>query len=417
MPTPSVTNKTSVLAAINEFDQIGRTEFLTKYGYGKAKEYFLVHKGKSYDSKAILGVAHGIDHNIAALKFDDFSGGDIQVKKKLEKLGFIVRVNSPEELPPLILVENEVTATESHGHWLDITGESYHFPNQYLNKFKEGRKFIYYRGTRRKNKIRGTPEYFGYGRIGHISPDPANANIKETARKKWFCKIENYIPFSKPVEFKLDGKPFESITQNQWGVGVRVIDQEVYDLILRKAGLIDNEREITGELLNIPDVAEVMLVPMEGESLLSVTKLEQNKKNTVYGHYQRRSKFSKLIGDHAEHIVFHYLQNILNAAELSTLRWVANEGETPGWDIEYISNHKKHLVEVKGTQGNLFSSVEITANEWKAAEEYKNEYYLYLITNCTSKDAKFQIIQNPFSLVEKKSMKAIPQAWQLILIE
>ena len=40
----------------------GRHAFLARYGFGPAKEWVLVHGGKRYDSKAIVGAAHGFQH-------------------------------------------------------------------------------------------------------------------------------------------------------------------------------------------------------------------------------------------------------------------------------------------------------------------------------------------------------------------
>ena len=48
-----------MLAAIAEFDELGRERFLDTYGFKKATGYVLIHDGKSYDSKAIAGAAHG----------------------------------------------------------------------------------------------------------------------------------------------------------------------------------------------------------------------------------------------------------------------------------------------------------------------------------------------------------------------
>jgi hypothetical protein len=48
---------TAVTAAIDEFERLGRTSFLEKYGFGKSREYMLrdPSTGKLYDSKAIVG--------------------------------------------------------------------------------------------------------------------------------------------------------------------------------------------------------------------------------------------------------------------------------------------------------------------------------------------------------------------------
>ncbi len=49
----------AVLAAIAEFDDLGRDEFLKRCGFGRARGYCLEHDGKTYDSKAISGAIYG----------------------------------------------------------------------------------------------------------------------------------------------------------------------------------------------------------------------------------------------------------------------------------------------------------------------------------------------------------------------
>jgi 5-methylcytosine-specific restriction protein A len=86
----------SVLQAVEEYDQLGREAFLSRYGFGSAKSYYVVVEGKRYDSKAIAGVAHGYARpDIGPLAFSDFSGGEAQVQKPLEKLGFEVLAENP----------------------------------------------------------------------------------------------------------------------------------------------------------------------------------------------------------------------------------------------------------------------------------------------------------------------------------
>ena len=86
-------SREAVLAAIAECDRLGRDAFLAKYGFGRAKRYFLDHAGREYDSKAIIGVAHGHQYPAKGpLGPHDFSGGDLTVRSKLQRLGFRVRV-------------------------------------------------------------------------------------------------------------------------------------------------------------------------------------------------------------------------------------------------------------------------------------------------------------------------------------
>lgn len=49
----------AVHAAMAEYDRLGREAFLEKYGFRPARSYFVEHKGRRYDSKAIVGVAVG----------------------------------------------------------------------------------------------------------------------------------------------------------------------------------------------------------------------------------------------------------------------------------------------------------------------------------------------------------------------
>jgi 5-methylcytosine-specific restriction protein A len=76
-----------VLKAIAEFDDLGREDFLKKYKRGKSTGYFLEHKGREYDSKAILGAAH---EHAGLGKLEKFSGGEDATVKYLRRLNFRV---------------------------------------------------------------------------------------------------------------------------------------------------------------------------------------------------------------------------------------------------------------------------------------------------------------------------------------
>jgi hypothetical protein len=91
-------SKKAVLAAIAECDRLGRDAFLAKYGFGRARRYFLDHGSREYDSKAIVGVAHGFQYPAKGpLGPHDFSGGDLTVRSKLQQLGFRVRVTPKKQ--------------------------------------------------------------------------------------------------------------------------------------------------------------------------------------------------------------------------------------------------------------------------------------------------------------------------------
>jgi hypothetical protein len=91
MALSDLTSSSAVLQAIKEFHELGREEFLRKYGFGHAKQYFLAYEGRRYDSKAIVGAAHGYQFpEQGPLRASDFSGGEKTVQAKLEELGFEV---------------------------------------------------------------------------------------------------------------------------------------------------------------------------------------------------------------------------------------------------------------------------------------------------------------------------------------
>jgi len=108
MGLPDLT-ASAVNQAIQEFDLIKRKAFLKKYKFGRAREYLLQKDGRSYDSKAIAGAAHGYLSGHDPLTAQDFSGGEATVRKRLEELGFVV--TKPEQ-PPLPSPKDVLTNAE-----------------------------------------------------------------------------------------------------------------------------------------------------------------------------------------------------------------------------------------------------------------------------------------------------------------
>jgi hypothetical protein len=82
--------RADVLRAIEEYDRLGQDQFLAEHGFGRATAYLLIYRGRSYDSKAMLGVAYKFATGIR-ISSDDCSGGMYRPAKALRKLGFEVR--------------------------------------------------------------------------------------------------------------------------------------------------------------------------------------------------------------------------------------------------------------------------------------------------------------------------------------
>ncbi|MQV31035.1 DUF3427 domain-containing protein [Sinorhizobium meliloti] len=98
MSLEDIDSREPVLAALTEFDRLGREKFLRKYGFRPSRSYFLEYERRSYDSKAIVGAARGYARpDLGPLSAASFSGGDATVRRKLEELGFSVRVLADDE--------------------------------------------------------------------------------------------------------------------------------------------------------------------------------------------------------------------------------------------------------------------------------------------------------------------------------
>jgi hypothetical protein len=83
-----------VLAAMAECDRLGTEEFLSQYGYGRAREYLLVLNDRDYDSKAIVGVAHRYAAG-RALESEEIASGRSGAAQVLRDLGF--EVSGPDD--------------------------------------------------------------------------------------------------------------------------------------------------------------------------------------------------------------------------------------------------------------------------------------------------------------------------------
>lgn len=204
MPIQDLTDPKAVIAAIEECDRLGRNVFLRKHGYGEAKEYFLKHQGRLYDSKAIVGVAFGYQYpSNGPLSASAFSGGDATVSAKLQELGFAVE-RIPNAGGFVILAEND------ESQWKDETGSRYHFPIRYLKHLKPGTRAIFYKGKLRKaefkdRRLHKDAHYFAVATIGESAPDPTSDKDDR------YCEILDFQPFSAPVLAHQEGSFIETI--------------------------------------------------------------------------------------------------------------------------------------------------------------------------------------------------------------
>lgn len=87
MPSWNDVRSEHVLTAMGECDEQGDDEFLSRHGFERATTYVLWHKGRAYDSQAVLAVAHGHATG-TAVTAEEFSGDDDEAAQVLTHLGF-----------------------------------------------------------------------------------------------------------------------------------------------------------------------------------------------------------------------------------------------------------------------------------------------------------------------------------------
>lgn len=297
---------------------------------------------------------------------------------------------------PLVLVHNDVVLNPAHA-WDDVEGEHYHYPSKYQRKIQTGEPFVYYRGVNRVGGRRGPAEYVGAGRIGEIWLDPATQNA---SRKAWYCRIEDYQRFAEPVPAKVDGVTLEQIPSNLWRDGVRSLDPAVYARIIERGGY---------------GLAAPALIPAAAPQITAADNLivpaTVGGPAKVRGSY-RKSRQAKATGDWAEQVALRYIQEQIIGCADCTHR--AALGETPGWDLDYIdASGALQRVEVKGTTGAAFSSIDLTAGEMRAAKTHGASYWLCLVAGCLTASPKVQLVQDPAKLLTSGTWSAAPAVYQV----
>ena len=104
MPPFQAVRPEHVLLALEEFDRIGADEFLSRYGFDHSGELELLHNDSSYDSLAVLGVAH-LRATGELAPPEDFAGGPASAAVVLRGLGFDVDGDAPEPDPADAVVD------------------------------------------------------------------------------------------------------------------------------------------------------------------------------------------------------------------------------------------------------------------------------------------------------------------------
>jgi hypothetical protein len=85
----SQVTRAEVLRATEEYDRLGAERFFAEHGFAPTTTYDLVHDGRRYPPKAILGTAYEFATG-TRLASGDFEGGRTGAVRVLGALGFTV---------------------------------------------------------------------------------------------------------------------------------------------------------------------------------------------------------------------------------------------------------------------------------------------------------------------------------------
>jgi hypothetical protein len=138
---------------------------------------------------------------------------------------------------------------------------------------------------------------------------------------------------------------------------------------------------------------------------------------------RRYSKKSDKVGKLGEEIVVDFEKNKLikeNRQDLADqVNWHRDDAgnRTPGWDITSFDKDGQELyIEVKASEGQKISDVELTINEWIQAERNidNNKYKVYLVSDVFANPI-IEIIDNPASMVREGLLTLNVARYQLLL--
>jgi hypothetical protein len=346
----------AVQTAIREFDQLGRTVFLSKYGFGKAREYMVRESttGNMYDSKAIVGAAYGYAFpDEGPLPHVAFSGGESTVARVLSDLGFeVVRIGqdwSREEV--------ELTVRDYFDMLIrETAGEPY-------SKSEHNARL------RTKLKTRGKS-----------SIELKHQNISAVLGELGLPYVKGYKPRNN-VQALLR-QEVQQFIQKHGDAIAQVIDN-------LSAQTSPAEQQYRGVLVEPPKV-ESLPTPRKGVRL--PRKLD----------YAARDEHNRKLGQAGENWTVKYERMRLTDEGrpdlASRIDWISDRvGDGTGYDIQsFESSELTRFIEVKTTNGGALAPFVISRNELEFSEETGNSFCLYRVFDFSTAPKLF-ILRGPLS--------------------
>lgn len=339
MSIQDIRDPAAIRAAMAEYDRIGRTDFLEKYGFGKAREYMLRNpeNGRLYDSKAVVGAAHGYAFpERGHLRATDFSGGEATVEHLLSSLGFeVVRIGQD-------WTRDEVEATVRDYFQmlcLEATG-------QVFNKSEHNE--LLRQGLRARSK-------------GSI--EMKHQNISAVLDQLGLPYIRGYKPRSN----------FQDLLREV----VLAHVQHEQPLLQSIVDAIEEQTEPGNKTYR-----GVLVEPPMPERIPTLKRRNRLPRKLDYA---ARDERNRNLGHNGESWVLGFEENRLNEASRADLAakidWVSERcGDGTGYDImSFEDNGVTRFIEVKTTNGGSLTPFIISQNELEFSEEAEDAFCLYRV--------------------------------------
>lgn len=339
MSISKLKSSAAIAAAMKEFDEMGRTHFLEKYGFGKSREYMLRDPGtgRLYDSKAIVGAAYGYNFpEEGPLRAEDFSGGEATVEQALTKLGFsVVRVGqdwTQEEVETTVQDYFEMLRLESMGAVYNKSEHNEHLRDKLQTRSKSSIEL-------KHQNISAVLDQLGLPYIRGYKP---RSNLQELLRRTVLAYVENNR---------------QAIT--------RVMEN--FDELTTPG-----DQQFRGALVECPKV-EAVSIPVK--RLRLPRKLD----------WAAREELNRKLGYNGESWSVAFESKRLSELGRTDLAlkidWISDRlGDGTGYDIlSYEQNEVARFIEVKTTNGGSLTPFIVTRNELEFSEETGDAFCLYRV--------------------------------------
>ena len=332
----------AVQSALDEFSMIGRTAFLSRYGFGKSRDYLVRNPstGELCDSKAVVGAAYGFQYpSEGPLKPADFSGGEVTVVSKLNSLGFeVVRIGedwSQQEVDATVTAYFEMLLMEARQEKYSKTER-----NAALRQMLKGRS--------------------------KASVELKHQNVSAVLHDMDMPFISGYKPRGNSQ--LLLRKAVQKFVLGQSNLIGHIV--EAMEVMKMPA-----ERKFKAVIVDAPSVEVVVLVTPPGPRVRLPRKVE----------FAARDELNRKLGRAGEQwaLAFEH-QRLANeglAEMLERIDWVSDRlGDGAGYDIlSYDSKQQPRYIEVKTTNGGHKTAFIISRNELDFSQESGDAFHLYRI--------------------------------------